>query len=122
MIPERSCAEAVAVVNAAMDYIKAHALEGISTADVIAKLHVSRALLNLRFRQLRNESVMDAILGIRLAAVRDRIEKTDRKFLTIGAECGFRNPDYLKRLFRKHFGMSMRAWRLKNRSRRASAS
>ena len=113
---------AVAVVNAAMDYIKAHALEGISTADVIAKLHVSRALLNLRFRQLRNESVMDAILGIRLAAVRDRIEKTDRKFLTIGAECGFRNPDYLKRLFRKRFGMSMRAWRLKNRSRRASAS
>lgn len=113
---------AVAVVNAAMDYIRKHATEGISTSDVIEQLHISRSLLDLRFRQLRNESVMDAILGIRLAAVRDRIEKTDRKFLTIGAECGFRNPDYLKRLFRKRFGMSMRAWRLKNRSRRASAS
>jgi transcriptional regulator GlxA family with amidase domain len=54
---------------------------------------------------------MDAILGIRLAAVRERIEKTDKKFLAIGAECGFRNPDYLKRLFRKRFGMSMREWR-----------
>jgi len=113
---------AVAVVNAAMDYIRKHATEGISTSDVIEQLHISRSLLDLRFRQLRNESVMDAILGIRLAAVRDRIEKTDRKFLTIGAECGFRNPDYLKRLFRKRFGMSMRAWRLKNRRRRASAS
>ena len=102
---------AVAVVNAAMDYIRKHATEGISTSDVIEQLHISRSLLDLRFRQLRNESVMDAILGIRLAAVRDRIEKTDRKFLTIGAECGFRNPDYLKRLFRKRFGMSMRAWR-----------
>ncbi len=102
---------AVAVVNAAMDFIKTHALDGISTADVISHLRISRSLLDLRFRQLRNESVMDAILGIRLAAVRERIEKTDKKFLTIGAECGFRNPDYLKRLFRKRFGMSMREWR-----------
>ena len=102
---------AVAVVNAAMDYITAHALEGISTANVVAHLRISRSLLDLRFRQLRNESVMDAILSIRLAAVKDRVEKTDRKFIAIGAECGFRNPDYLKRLFRKRFGMSMRAWR-----------
>ena len=102
---------AVAVVNAAMDFIKTHALDGISTADVISHLRISRSLLDLRFRQLRNESVMDAILGIRLAAVRERIEKTDKKFLAIGAECGFRNPDYLKRLFRKRFGMSMREWR-----------
>ena len=106
---------AVAVVNAAMDYITAHALEGISTAHVVAQLRISRSLLDLRFRQLRNESVMDAILSIRLAAVKDRVEKTDRKFIAIGAECGFRNPDYLKRLFRKHFGMSMLAWRAKYR-------
>ena len=106
---------AVAVVNAAMDYITAHALEGISTAHVVAQLRISRSLLDLRFRQLRNESVMDAILSIRLAAVKERVEKTDRKFIAIGAECGFRNPDYLKRLFRKHFGMSMRAWRAKYR-------
>ena len=106
---------AVAVVNAAMDYITAHALEGISTAHLVSHLRISRSLLDLRFRQLRNESVMDAILSIRLAAVKERVEKTDRKFIAIGAECGFRNPDYLKRLFRKHFGMSMRAWRAKYR-------
>ena len=102
---------AVAVMNAAMEYIKGHALEGISTADVVSHLKISHSLLDLRFRQLRNESVMDAILSIRLAAVKERVEKTDRKFIAIGAECGFRNPDYLKRLFRKRFGMSMREWR-----------
>ena len=106
---------AVAVVNAAMDYITAHAFEGISTANVVAHLRISRSLLDLRFRQLRNESVMDAILSIRLAAVKERVEKTDRKFIAIGAECGFRNPDYLKRLFRKRFGMSMRTWRATHR-------
>jgi len=109
---------AVAVVGAAMEYIEAHALEGISTADVIAHLRISRSLLDLRFRELRNESVMDAILSIRLAAVRERIEKTDRKLMDIGAECGFGNQDYLKRLFKRRFGMSMREWRAAARQKR----
>ena len=110
---------AVAVVGAAMEYIEAHALEGISTSDVMAHLRISRSLLDLRFRELRNESVMDAILAIRLAAVRERLEKTNRKLLAIGAECGFGNPDYLKRLFKKRFGMSMREWRAASRQKQA---
>ena len=102
---------AVAVVNAAMEYIERHALEGISTANVVSHLRISRSLLDLRFRQLRRESVMDAILAIRLEAVRRLVETTNRKFLDIGAACGFRNPDYLKRIFKARFGTSMRAWR-----------
>ena len=112
---------AVAVVNAAMEYINSHALEGISTADVVSHLKISHSLLDLRFRQLRNESVMDAILSIRLAAVKERVEKTDRKFLAIGAECGFRSADYLKRLFKKRFGMSMRSWRAAHRKAKSKS-
>ena len=108
---------AVAVVGAAMDYIKAHALDGISTADVLAHLKVSKSLLDLRFRQLRNESVMDAILSVRLTAVKRLLETTDRKLLDIGASCGFRSQDYLKRLFKSRFGMSMREWRAAVRNR-----
>lgn len=102
---------AVAVVNAAMEFIRAHALEGISTANVITKLRISRSLLDLRFRQIRNESVMDSILAVRLAAVCERLKRSKRKIRDIGAECGFRNADYLKRLFRKKFGVSMREYR-----------
>ena len=102
---------AVAVVNAAMEYIERHALDGISTSNVISHLRVSRSLLDLRFRQLRHESVMDAILTTRLAAVRHMLETTDRKIQNIGAACGFRSADYLKRLFKSRFGMSMREWR-----------
>lgn len=112
----------VVLVQHAMDYIKAHATEGISTSDVVEHLRVSRSLLDLRFRQLRNESVMDAILTTRLNAVKYALKTTDRRILAIGRECGFGNPDYLKRLFKAHFGLSMREWRLKNRSRRMSVS
>ena len=110
---------AVAVVNAAMEYIERHALDGISTSNVISHLRVSRSLLDLRFRQLRHESVMDAILTTRLAAVRHMLETTDRKIQNIGAACGFRSADYMKRLFKSQFGMSMRKWRQARRSTRA---
>ncbi len=109
---------AVAVVNAAMEYIKRHALEGISTADVVSHLKISHSLLDLRFRQLRNESVMDAILSTRLAEVQRLLETTNRKLLDIGIACGFRSADYLKRLFKKRFGMSMREWRAAHRKAR----
>lgn len=103
---------AAVLVQHAMDYIKTHATEGISTSDVVAHLRVSRSLLDLRFRQVRGECVMDAILATRLNAVKHALKTTDRKILAIGRECGFGNPDYLKRLFKKRFGVSMQEWRL----------
>ena len=101
----------VVLVNHAMEYIAGHATEGISTADVIRHLRVSRSLLDLRFRQLKHRSVMDEILAVRLEAVKRALKTTNRKILAIGRECGFGNPDYLKRLFKKRYGMSMREWR-----------
>ena len=101
----------VVLVQHAMEYIREHEKEGISTSDVIARLRVSRSLLDLRFRQIRGESVMDTILAIRLEAVKKMLTGTSRTILAIGEACGFRNPDYLKRLFKKRFGMSMREWR-----------
>ena len=106
---------AVVLVQQAMDFIKAHATEGISTADVLAHLRVSRSLLDLRFRQVRKESVMDAILNLRLEAVRHQLRTTNRTILAIGTDCGFGNADYLKRLFKKRFGLSMREYRRKGK-------
>ena len=108
---------ALAVVNAAVEYIKVHALEGISTADVVSHLKISRSLLDLRFRQVRNESVMDAILATRLAEVKRLLETTSRKLQDIGEACGFRSQDYLKRLFKSRFGCTMREWRASHRAR-----
>ena len=88
----------VVLVQHAMDYIREHATEGISTSDVVSHLGISESLLDLRFRQIRGESVMSTIIGIRLAAVRTRLETTSEKISAIGAACGFRSADYLKRI------------------------
>ena len=72
---------------------------------------MSRSLLDLRFRQVCEKSVLKEILEVRLAEVRRQLTKTDHTILQIGRDCGFNDPDNLKRLFRSRYGMSMRQYR-----------
>ncbi len=101
----------IALVERALNYINLHACEGIGAADVVQHLGVSRSLLDLRFAQVRNKSILGEILDVRLAETKRLLASTNRTILQIGRECGFNDPDNLKRLFRKRFGMAMRDYR-----------
>lgn len=107
---------ATALVEKAREYIAAHACDGIRPNDVIAHVGVSRSLLNLRFRQVCGKSINEDILDIRLAEVRRQLEKTKHTILQIGRDCGFNDPDHLKRVFKKRFGTSMQLYRNTYRS------
>ena len=100
-----------ALVQRAKEYIDRHALEGITAADVVARLHVSRSLADLRFREVTGTSILEAILERRLGEVKRLLHDTDMRISEIAARCGYRDANYLKNLFRKRTGMSMREWR-----------
>ena len=102
---------ATTLVENAREYIREHACEGIGAIDVIRHVGTSRSLLELRFRQVCGKSILEDILDVRLAEVRRQLEKTNRSILQIGRDCGFKAPNYLKRLFRNRFGTSMRDYR-----------
>ena len=102
---------ATALVEKARAYIAERACDGIRPADVVSHVGVSRSLLDLRFRQVAGKSILEDILDVRLAEVRRQLKATDRTILQIGRNCGFNDPDNLKRLFKKHFGLSMRDFR-----------
>ena len=65
-------------------------------------------------RQLQGRTILEAIAERRLDEVRRRLAGTREKMDSIASECGYRNPTYLKNLFKKEFGMSMSEWRNKN--------
>ena len=102
---------ATALVEKARAYIAEHACEGIRVDDVALNLGVSRSLLDLRFRQVCGKSVLADILDVRLAEVRRQLAKTSHTILRIGHDCGFNDPDNLKRLFKSRYGISMRQFR-----------
>ena len=99
-----------ALVQRALAYIEAHALEGISAREVAAHLRVSRRLADLRFREIRRTSILQTILDIRLAEVKRLLAETSLPISEIAAKCGCESGS-LKNLFRRHFGVSMRDWR-----------
>jgi len=99
------------LVQKAVAYIDRHALEGIGVRDVVKHLKCSRRLADLRFRELQGRSILDAITERRLDEVKRLLAGTRDKMNVIASACGYKNPTYLKNLFKKQFGMSMSDFR-----------
>ena len=99
------------LVQKAVAYIRKNARKGIAVEDVIRHLGCSRRLAELRFRELQGSSIGESIISTRLSEVRQLLVTTKLPIETIAAECGYANPNYLKNLFKKRFGMTMRDFR-----------
>jgi len=95
------------LVETALDYIDAHATDGITVRDVVAHLGVSRTLADLRFREMGIGTIGRSISEARLKILAKRIRTTRRPFAKLASECGFRNVNHAKAVFRNHFGMTM---------------
>ena len=103
---------AAQLVAKAMDYIRRTALtRGICGDDVARHLHVSRPLLNLRFREQRQGSVLKAITAVRIETAKRLLTTTDDKISTITAAVGFESENHFKSVFRRATGMTMCEWR-----------
>ena len=109
-------APAAQLVRRALRFIEQKACRGISTRDVAKALGVSQNLLSLRFHEFSDETVLGAIIRVRLEKVMTLLTTTQRKFTEIAKVSGFRNANYLKNLFRKRLGMSMRKYRATNQT------
>lgn len=104
-------ASANRLVRRALDYIKAHATDGITVDDVVRHTKVSRRLLYLRFAEETDLTIRGAIEAERLAAVTRLLKTTRLSTDEIAARCGYANPNVLRNLFRKRYGRSMTAFR-----------
>ena len=102
---------ATRLVLRATEYIAANACRGIGVEDVAAHLHVSRSLLDLRYREVRKSSVFADILENRLVALRRELAETSTPIGKLTSRCGFTDEASLKRLFRKKYGQTMRQYR-----------
>ena len=111
----RHISPATHLASEAMSFIRRNALKGINAAAVAKHLRVSRRLCDLRFRECHGESMLGAILRIRLAEVKRRLTSSKTPICKVVAACGFSCESHAKRLFKKRFGMTMREWRSADR-------
>lgn len=118
-VVERASATPVApagnLIRRALAFIRRNAARDIRVPDVVTHLGVSRRLADKRFREYQGESVLQAITRTRLEEVKRRLRETKMSIKAISSACGFPDANYLKILFRRHVGMSMREWRCNQR-------
>ena len=103
------------LVRRALVFINANIRMPISVGDVIAYLGVSRRLVELRFREVRKESILDTIRNIRLDLTKAELLSSTDSIARICEKCGWQSENAPKKLFRRRFGMTMREWRTQNR-------
>lgn len=114
-VVERASAAPIApaghLIRRALAFIRRNAARNIGVPDVVAHLGVSRRLADKRFREYQDESILQTITRMRLEEVKRRLRETHASINAITAACGFPDANYLKALFRRHVGMTMRDYR-----------
>ena len=104
------------MVSRAKSFIREHAASGgIGVRDVARAAFASVRLLEMNFKTVTGGTVCQALQDARLARVRALLTETRTPIGEIAGLCGFESDGYLKELFRRRFGCSMRGWRNENR-------
>ena len=112
---------ALLVANA-QEFIQRRAGGRLPVNDIAAHLGVSRRLLDLRFRQICGESVLDAITRARIGFAKRRLSAKGKTISEIAAECGWSSCAAFTRFFQANAGATPREWRRSNASGTKSPS
>ena len=99
------------LIASAIEFIRLNACAGITVADVVDQMNVSRRYAERHFRAACGHSVLDEIQHHRLERVCALLRETNLPIREIGERCGYDTEIYLKVLFKKRFGVTMRAYR-----------
>lgn len=104
-------APATNLIQRALAFIEAEAVNGIRTEDVARHLKISRRLLDLRFRQYESQSVAKCIIDRKLEHAKQLLSDSRIPVKDAFARSGFGNVAYAITLFRETVGKTPESWR-----------
>ena len=100
-------------VTRALDFIRQHATDGITAADVIPLFSCSRRLAEQRFRAVAGRSILDEIHAIQVERAKRLISNPLQKLSAVPQLCGHASTPFFAKLFKTSTGMTMSEWRLR---------
>lgn len=103
------------IVSAIVERIRKDACTGLTSADVINGLPVSRRIAEIRFRKATGKSILEEIRSIRLQKAIALLKKSDQSISFIAHQTGYATLPAFSAFFRAETGLSPRAWLKRNR-------
>ena len=102
---------AAKMISDMLSYIDDNASGALRVLDVAKAVGVSRRLADLRFRQSRGETILEAINRSRIGKIKKLLFANNRPIAEIASACQFSSPAALTRFFRKQTGLTPCDWR-----------
>ncbi len=99
-------------IAAMLEYIRLNAFSGITAANVLDRFPGSRRSAEARFRKATGHSILEEIQSVRLAEVERLLANHTVQIGAIASRTGYASENFLARLFKRTYGMTMSAWRL----------
>ena len=99
------------IVSAAMEYIHLNLDVNFTTEDIAESLDISRRTLEQKFRKVKNTTIRQEIVRMRLEKAKFLLRETDYTLSKIALLSGFSNVSYLALVFRKMFNQTLMEYR-----------
>ncbi|MEM9160734.1 MAG: helix-turn-helix domain-containing protein, partial [Verrucomicrobiota bacterium] len=98
-------------VVTAIRYIREHACDPITPADVLAVTGMSSSTAYRKFMKELGHSVHTEIQRVQLARVKELLTTTNLSVTEVGVQAGFDNVGYFTKVFRDAFGCTPKHYR-----------
>ncbi len=96
-------------------YIQLNYMHPISAADIAAASGFSPNHLSKKFRQTAGIGTHEYLIQVRLQHAALALSSTEDSITQIALGCGFSDSNYFKDVFKKHFGLTPRDYRRKQK-------
>ncbi len=98
-------------VSAALNIIKERACKGVNVDEITREIHVSRSLLERRFRKFLGRSPQAEIRNLQIQRIKELLRETDYTLAHIADLVGFEHPEYMCVVFKKSTKMTPNHYR-----------
>ena len=98
----------------ALSYVESHYVSG-SLEEAAALLHYDKCWLSREIKRKTGKNFTQLVQDKRLAQAAFLLKTTDRNVDRIAHAVGYENLGYFHRIFREHFGISPRSYRLQHK-------
>ncbi|MBI2513239.1 MAG: DNA-binding transcriptional regulator [Opitutae bacterium] len=106
----------------ALHYINEHACQGLTVDDVVREVHVSRSVLERKFRDHLRRSPQAAIRYAQVQRAKALLADTDASVAEIAEATSIEHPEYLCVVFKRITGETPRSYRERARHWKKRAS
>ena len=105
-------------IAGAVRFIREHACDGATIADLLKAVPLSRRVLEARYRKATGRTPHEDLVRFRIDRVKQLLSETDHSLERIAALAGFDHPEYMSVAFKRETGQTPGAFRAGARGKR----